>query len=75
MKILVDLQKSLEDTAHKIAKDEPDPDRWDTAILYLMEALEVEAEEQENGLGLYEGMLHKIWDALRDRIEEKTWSY
>lgn len=75
MRILVDLRKWLDDTAQKIAKDEPDPERWDTALLYLMEALEVEAEGRENGLEAYEDMLRKVRDALSDQIEDKTWGY
>jgi translation elongation factor EF-1beta len=75
MRILVDLRKLLDDVAKKIANDEPDPERWDTALLYLMEALEVEAEDRENGLDAYEQMLHKVRDTLSDQMEDKNWGY
>jgi rubrerythrin len=75
MRILVDLRNILDQTAKKIAEDEPNPERWDTAILYLLEALEVEAEEHTNGIQTYETMLQKVRDALSDQIEDRTWGY
>jgi hypothetical protein len=75
MRILVDLRKWLDETAKKIAGDEPNPERWDTALLYLMEALELEAEGHKDGLQAYERMLQKVRDALTGQIEEQTWSY
>jgi rubrerythrin len=75
MRILVDLRKWLDDTAKKIAGDESNPERWDTALLYLMEALEVEAEGYEDGIQAYEKMLQKVRDALTDQIEDRTWGY
>ena len=75
MRILVDLRGTLDQTAKQIAQDEPNPERWDTAVLYLLEALEVEAEEYKNGIQVYESMLQKVRDALSDQIEERTWGY
>jgi rubrerythrin len=75
MRILVDLRETLDQTAKKIAQDEPNPERWDTAVLYLLEALEAEAEEHENGIQVYETMLQKVRDALSDQIEDRTWGY
>lgn len=75
MRILVDLRKWLDDTAHKIATDESNPERWDTAILYLMEALEAEAEGQEGSIPAYEKMLRKVRDTLTDQLEDRNWGY
>lgn len=75
MKILSDLRSWLDDTARKIAKDEEDPERWDTPVLYLLEALENEAERNEGDDSAYENMLHKVNDALNDRLEDHTWGY
>jgi rubrerythrin len=75
MRILVDLREMLDQTAKKIAEDEPNPGRWDTAILYLMEALEAEAEGHKDGIQVYEKMLQKVRDALSDQLEDQTWGY
>jgi len=75
MRILVDLRDMLDKNAKRIAQDEPNPERWDTAILYLMEALEAEAESQKDGIKKYEAMLQKVRDALSDQIEDRTWGY
>jgi hypothetical protein len=75
MRILVDLREMLDNTARKINEDESDPERWDTALLYLMEALEIEAEKHENGLAAYEKMLSRVRDSLSDQLEDKTWGY
>jgi rubrerythrin len=75
MRILVDLRDTLDQTAKRIAQDEPNPERWDTAVLYLLEALEAEAEEHKNGIQVYETMLQKVRDALSDQIEDRTWGY
>ena len=75
MKILSDLRTWLDNTAKKIADDEEDPERWDTPVLYLLEALEHEAERNEGDDIAYERMLHKIRDALSDWLEDHTWGY
>lgn len=75
MRILDDLRKWLDNSAKKIAEDEPNPERWDTALLYLMEALETEAEGRENGIQAYETMLQKVRDTLTDQINDQTWGY
>lgn len=75
MKILVDLRKWLDDTSEKIAREEADPERWDTPILYLMEALEYEAEGRQSGMDAYNNMLRKVRDSLTDRMEDGTWGY
>lgn len=75
MRILDDLREWLDHTAKKIAEDEPNPERWDTALLYLMETLEAEAERYENGIQSYEKMLGKVRDTLTDQISDQTWGY
>lgn len=75
MKLLSDLQAWLDKTAKKIAGDEEDPERWDTAVLYLLEALENEAEHNEGDDVAYEKMLERVKDTLGDRIEDHTWGY
>jgi hypothetical protein len=75
MKILSDLRNWLDKTAHKIANDEEDPERWDTPVLYLLETLENEAERNEGDDIAYENMLLKVKDAISDWQEDRTWGY
>jgi len=75
MKLLSDLQTWLDNTAKKIAEDEEDPERWDTAVLYLLESLENEAERNEGDDIAYEKMLERVKDTLSDRVEDHTWGY
>jgi hypothetical protein len=75
MKLLSDLRTWLDNTAKKIAEDEEDPERWDTAVLYLLEALENEAERNEGDDIAYEKMLERVKDTLSDRVEDHTWGY
>lgn len=75
MNILIDLRKWLDDSAEKIAQEEADPERWDTPILYLLEALEYEAIGHQEGLKAYNHMLQKVRDSLTDRLEDRTWGY
>ncbi|MFN2127184.1 MAG: hypothetical protein ACK2TU_04930 [Anaerolineales bacterium] len=75
MKIVSDLSSWLDNTAQKISDDQKDPERWDTPVLYLLEALESESEQIEgNDIG-YEKMLIKVKDALSDWLEDHTWGY
>lgn len=75
MKLLADLQSGLDNTAKRIADDEKDPERWDTPVLYLLEALESESEQIEGNDDGYEKMLIKVKDALSDWLEDHTWGY
>lgn len=75
MKILSDLRKWIDNTASRIADDEEDPESWDTPVLYLLEALENEAERYEDNDFRYEKMLYKLGDTVSDRLEDRNWGY
>lgn len=75
MKILTDLRNWLDNTAKKIADEDENPERWDTPVLHLLEALEYEAEGYPDGEAAYAGMIQKVRDALSDWLEDRTWGY
>lgn len=75
MRILVDLRKWLDDTATKIANDNPNPMRWGTALLYLMEASKSETDGREYDVPAYEKVLQKVRDSLTYRIKDQSWVY
>jgi hypothetical protein len=72
MRTLADLKEILNRTAREIVEVQPEPDQWDTPVIYLMEALEVSALGGD-GLESYDAMLAKIRDAIADRLDEGRW--
>jgi hypothetical protein len=72
MRDLANLRGVLDATARRIVEEEPEPDRWDTPILYLLEALE-SASLEPDGLDGYLRMLDRVRDTITDRIEGEGW--
>jgi hypothetical protein len=72
MRDLSNLRGVLDETARQIVEAEPDPDQWDTPILYLLEALESASLEPDD-LDGYLRMLDRVRDTITDRIEGEGW--
>jgi hypothetical protein len=73
MKVLDDLHDDLEKMAREIAVIEPDSERWDTPVIYLIDTLGEEAMKTENGDQGYRMMVEKVRDALTDWLEDERW--
>lgn len=73
MRDLVDLRKTLDETADRIAETEENPASWDTLVLYLVEALEARAMGQDGGDDAYLEMVAKVRDGLSDRLDQGFW--
>jgi hypothetical protein len=73
MRELIDLTPILEQAASKIAKEDYDPEKWDTAVIFLLQALEEYSLDRAGGLDAYMNMLEKVRTAIEDRLEESNW--
>lgn len=73
MKDLEDLREDIERLAKEIGKVDSNPERWDTPVIFLIEAMEIEAMKIQGGQMGYEEMVEKVRDALTDWLEEERW--
>jgi len=69
---LVNLMTLLTKSANEIANLESDPNDWPGWIVYLLEALEVEATSDRKEAG-FESMLPILQLALERRIQRGRW--
>lgn len=69
---LDDLIEVLGDTAHQIGQVEPEPADWPGWVTYLLESLQVEAQEAGKRAE-YDSMLEALRDSLLIRINGGGW--
>lgn len=69
---LVDLMKSVSQTAEKIADLEPDPVDWDGWVSYLLEELQLQASKDFKPAA-FEKMLRTLKTSLESRIDSGKW--